>query len=110
MIYALSGGLGSLDRPLTHADLAVDSPYNTYRYAGLPPTPISMPSLAAIQAVLHPMLSDDLYFVADGTGGHAFARTDAGQQRHVARWRQIEQNRAVTPTRSPGAGTNTPGL
>ncbi|MDQ2763994.1 MAG: endolytic transglycosylase MltG, partial [Pseudomonadota bacterium] len=69
VIYAVSGGLGALDRPLSHADLAVDSPYNTYRHAGLPPTPISMPSLAAIQAVLHPMLSDDLYFVADGTGG-----------------------------------------
>lgn len=113
VIYAVSGGLGALDRPLSHADLALDSPYNTYRYAGLPPTPISMPSLAAIQAVLHPMISDDLYFVADGTGGHVFARTDAEQQRNVARWRQIERKR-VTPSpaipgQSPGAGTRTPG-
>lgn len=95
--YAVTGGLGALDRPLTRADLDVDNPYNTYRNAGLPPGPIAMPSLAAIQAVMHPLESDDLYFVADGTGGHAFARTDAEHRQNVARWRQIGQGRTAAP-------------
>ena len=93
--YAVTGGLGGLDRPLTRADLDIDSPYNTYRYAGLPPGPIAMPSLAAIEAVMHPLASDDLYFVADGTGGHAFARTEDEHRQNVARWRQVERARAV---------------
>ena len=91
--YAVTGGLGGLDRPLTRADLDLDSPYNTYRYAGLPPGPIAMPSLAAIEAVVHPLGSEDLYFVADGTGGHAFARTEDEHRQNVARWRQIERTR-----------------
>ncbi len=93
--YAVTGGLGGLDRPLTRADLDIDSPYNTYRYAGLPPGPIAMPSLAALQAALHPLASDDLYFVADGTGGHAFARTEDEHRQNVARWRQVERARAA---------------
>lgn len=95
VIYAVTGGEGSLDRKLTHADLELDSPYNTYRYAGLPPGPIAMPSLAAIEAVVHPLESNDLYFVADGTGGHAFARTDDEHRQNVARWRQIERARVA---------------
>jgi UPF0755 protein len=95
VIYAVTGGQGSLDRKLTRADLELDSPYNTYRYAGLPPGPIAMPSLAAIEAVVHPLGSDDLYFVADGTGGHAFARTNDEQRQNVTRWRQIERARAA---------------
>ncbi len=91
--YAVTGGLGGLDRPLTRADLEIDSPYNTYRYAGLPPGPIAMPSLSAIQAVMHPLTTDDLYFVADGTGGHAFARTEDEHRQNVTRWRQIERAR-----------------
>lgn len=85
--YAADGGAGPLDRKLTRADLERDGPYNTYRNAGLPPTPIDSPGLASLQAVLHPLPSDDLYFVADGSGGHAFARTLATQDRNVARWR-----------------------
>ncbi len=87
VIYAASAGRGGLNRPLSRGDLAQDSPYNTYRVHGLPPGPIDSPGLAALQAVVHPAQSSDLYFVADGTGGHAFARTLAEHQQNVARWR-----------------------
>ncbi|MBN8871268.1 MAG: endolytic transglycosylase MltG [Rhodospirillales bacterium] len=89
VVYAASGGLGVLDRKLSRADLDRDDPYNTYRIAGLPPGPIASPGLATLQAVLHPATSDDLYFVADGTGGHVFARTLEAHARNVAAWRAL---------------------
>jgi UPF0755 protein len=89
--YAASDGTGSLDRPLTRADLDDPDPYNTYRHAGLPPGPICAPGLASIQAVLHPADSDALYFVADGNGTHAFARTAAEHDRNVAKWRALNR-------------------
>ena len=70
-----------------------DNSYNTYQIDGLPPTPIAHPGRAAIAAVLNPMQTDDLYFVADGTGGHVFAPTLAEHQRNVANWRRIERER-----------------
>lgn len=85
--YAASNGSGVLDHKLTRGELERDDPFNTYRRAGLPPTPIDSPGMASIQAVLHPAVSDDLYFVADGGGGHVFARTLEAQDRNVARWR-----------------------
>ncbi|MGA3397715.1 MAG: endolytic transglycosylase MltG [Acetobacteraceae bacterium] len=85
--YAASGGAGVLDHKLTRGDLEQDDPFNTYRRTGLPPTPIDSPGMASIRAVLHPAESDDLYFVADGTGGHIFARTLEAQNRNVARSR-----------------------
>jgi UPF0755 protein len=85
--YAASGGAGVLDRKLTRDDLERDDPFNTYRRAGLPPTPIDSPGMASIQAVLHPAAGNDLYFVADGSGGHVFARTLEAQDRNVARSR-----------------------
>jgi UPF0755 protein len=94
VIYAASNGAGVLDHLLTKAELRVDSPYNTYRYAGLPPGPICSPGRDAIEAVLHPAASDDLYFVADGTGGHAFSRDFAAHDAAVARWRGLNETKS----------------
>ncbi len=89
VVYALTGGAGPLDRRLKTADLEVDSPYNTYREYGLPPGPIALAGEDSLRAVLHPADTDELYFVADGTGGHAFAKTLAGHQVNVRRWRRM---------------------
>lgn len=91
--YALShgdGGNGSARAPLSRNDLQFDHPYNTYRYGGLPPGPIANPGRAALEAVLNPLQTDEFYFVADGSGGHAFARSLAEHNRNVARWRAIQ--------------------
>ncbi|RKK05099.1 endolytic transglycosylase MltG [Pseudoroseomonas wenyumeiae] len=92
--YAAADG-APLDRPLTRADLDREHPFNTYRVRGLPPGPIASPGEKSLEAVLHPAESDDIYFVADGSGGHAFARTLEEHNRNVARWRQIERQRAA---------------
>jgi UPF0755 protein len=90
--YAAADG-GVLDRPLTRADLDRDHPFNTYRTRGLPPGPIASPGRDSLRAVLNPEATEFLYFVADGTGGHAFGRTLEEHNRNVARWREIERQR-----------------
>lgn len=89
IIYALSQGKGSIDRALTRADWKLDSPYNTYMVDGLPAGPIANPGLLSLQAVLKPETNRYLYFVADGTGGHAFAETLDQHNRNVAQWRRV---------------------
>ncbi|RAU22369.1 endolytic transglycosylase MltG [Paramagnetospirillum kuznetsovii] len=91
VIYGLSDGMGELDRGLTRDDLMTKHAWNTYVIDGLPATPIANPGRASLEAVLHPAKSDDLYFVADGTGGHAFARTLDEHNANVANWRKIEK-------------------
>lgn len=88
--YAANGGNGPLARPLTRSDLAYDNPYNTYVAPGLPPAPICSPGVAALDAVAHPAVSDALYFVADGSGGHVFAVTLEAHERNVERYRKLE--------------------
>lgn len=103
VIYGASGGAGTLDRPLSKADLAAPNTHNTYVIDGLPPSPIANPGAAAIRAVLQPADADDLYFVADGSGGHVFAKTLAEHNRNVAKWRQIErqQRQNGAPEKAP---------
>lgn len=91
VIYGMAPGVGRLDRPLRRADLQVPTPWNTYTIDGLPPTPIANPGRASLAAALDPLETRDLYFVADGSGGHAFARTLEEHNRNVARWRQIQR-------------------
>ena len=91
-IYGISQGR-PLGRGITRAELAAATPYNTYQVAGLPPTPIANPGRAALEAVLNPPQTNELFFVANGQGGHAFAATFAEHARNVARWRVIERQR-----------------
>ena len=100
VIYGLTEGEGQLGRELNRRDWEHDSAYNTYQIDGLPPGPIGNPGRAAIEAVLNPAAVDYLYFVADGSGGHAFARTLDEHNRNVAQWRRIkngERPQSVPP-------------
>ncbi len=93
VVYGITQGAGPLGRGLTRKELRQATPYNTYLIAGLPPGPICNPGRAALEATAHPEKTDELYFVADGTGGHAFAKTLAEHNRNVAKWRKIERER-----------------
>jgi len=91
VIYAVTKGEKDLERALTYRDLAIDSPYNTYKYEGLPPTPICSPGKAAIMATAHPDKTPYLYFVASGNGGHNFARTLSEHNANVRKWRALNK-------------------
>jgi UPF0755 protein len=94
VIYGVSKGR-PLGRGILASELARETPWNTYRRIGLPPTPIANPGRDALAAVLNPPATDELFFVADGTGGHAFAVTYAEHNANVQRWRAIERQRAA---------------
>ncbi|MBY0532977.1 MAG: endolytic transglycosylase MltG [Xanthobacteraceae bacterium] len=91
IIYGLVGGKGSLGRSLTRADVDQSTPYNTYTINGLPPGPIANPGRASLEAVANPSRTKELYFVADGTGGHVFAETYEQHLKNVARWRDFQK-------------------
>jgi UPF0755 protein len=92
VIYAVTRGK-PLGRRILKSELHSDNGYNTYRHSGLPDGPIANPGKASIEAVLHPAQTRALYFVADGTGGHAFAETLAEQNANVAKWYAIRRQR-----------------
>ncbi len=91
IVYGLVGGKGTLGRPIQHAEVEQPTPYNTYVINGLPPGPITNPGRASLEAVANPSHTQDLYFVADGTGGHVFSQTLEQHARNVQRWREIRK-------------------
>jgi len=103
-LYGVYGGAGKPPgTPVTQSAKESDTPYNTYKIKGLPPGPIANPGLDALKAVARPAASDHLYFVADGTGGHVFAKTLDEHNRNVQRWRQIEARQQGAAGQAPGA-------
>jgi UPF0755 protein len=97
IIYGLVGGKGTLGRGILATEVRQPTPYNTYVINGLPPGPIANPGRAAMEATANPSRTRDIFFVADGTGGHAFAETLEQHNRNVARWRQIERGDNTSP-------------
>ncbi len=100
VIYGVTGGRGALGRGLRQSELRARTDYNTYVIDGLPPTPIANPGRLSIEAALNPDTTSYLFFVADGTGGHAFAETLEQHNENVARWREIEAERAASEPES----------
>jgi len=117
IIYGLVGGKGSLGRPIMKSEIEQPTPYNTYIIDGLPPGPIANPGRASLEAAANPARTKEVYFVADGTGGHAFSDNYEQHQKNVARLRIIEQQvnptppppPANTPVRPPPRGGNRSG-
>jgi len=96
IIYGLFGGAGKpSDRPIFKSDIEKPTPYNTYVINGLPPAPIANPGKAALEAVANPLATEDLYFVADGTGGHVFSKTLQEHNANVRKWRNVEQQNSA---------------
>jgi peptidoglycan lytic transglycosylase G len=110
IIYGLVGGKGTLGRPIKRSEIQQPSPYNTYVIEGLPPGPIANPGRASLEAAANPARTRDLYFVADGTGGHAFSDSYDQHQKNVAKLRAMEkqiQNDTVEPAEdTPPAAAN----
>jgi len=102
VIYGITKGQGVLNRGLRQSELRARTPYNTYVIDGLPPTPIANPGRASIEAALNPATTDFIFFVADGTGGHAFATNLDDHNRNVALWREIEARQAAEAAAGEG--------
>ena len=116
IIYGITKGK-KLGRPIRKSEIAAKTPWNTYQIDGLPPTPIANPGRASIEAVLNPASTDDIYFVADGSGGHVFSATLEGHNRNVRKWRalnavrraeekQKQKTAAESAAREPAAATD----
>ena len=104
VIYGVTKGQGALGRGLRQSELRRETPYNTYVIPGLPPGPIANPGALSIEAALHPDSTKYLFFVADGTGGHAFAETLAEHNENVAKWREIEAQQGADAPAVPAEG------
>jgi UPF0755 protein len=107
IIYGLVGGKGALGRPIMRSEIERPTPYNTYVINGLPPGPFANPGRASLEAAVNPARTKELYFVADGTGGHAFADNYEQHQKNVARLRAIEQGQQETAVPAAPASTST---
>ncbi|MBC7586097.1 MAG: endolytic transglycosylase MltG, partial [Tardiphaga sp.] len=106
IIYGIVGGKGTLGRPIKRSEITQPSPYNTYVVDGLPPGPIANPGRASLEATANPARTRDLFFVADGTGGHTFTETYDAHQKNVVKLRAMEkalQNDAVEPPEDAAA-------
>ena len=106
IIYGLVGGKGTLGRPIKRSEITQPSPYNTYVIEGLPPGPIANPGRASLEAAANPARTRDLFFVADGSGGHTFTETYDQHQKNVAKLRVLEkqiQNDTVEPAEEAAA-------
>jgi UPF0755 protein len=101
IIYGLTRGR-PLGRGILLSELQRQTPYNTYLIDGLPPTPIANPGRASLVAVLNPPKTNELYFVADGSGGHVFASTYEEHERNVTKWRQVERAKAAKTASAGG--------
>ncbi len=111
IIYGLVGGKGTLGRPIKRSEITQPSPYNTYVIEGLPPGPIANPGRASLEATANPARTRDLFFVADGSGGHSFSETYDQHQKNVAKWRSVEKQQQIDTVESgdePPTGTPAP--
>jgi UPF0755 protein len=112
IIYGLTGGKGSLGHPITKSEKEQSNPYNTYQIDGLPPGPIANPGRASLEAVATPARTKELYFVADGNGGHTFSESYDQHLKNVAKLREVEkvkaQAAAPAPATAPAADPATP--
>ncbi|MBV9953779.1 MAG: endolytic transglycosylase MltG [Pseudolabrys sp.] len=108
IIYGLTGGKGSLGRPIQKNEIDQATPYNTYVIDGLPPGPISNPGRASLEAAANPARTKELYFVADGTGGHVFSERYDDHQKNVGKLRALERSGTAIPTAPPAPSTPAP--
>jgi UPF0755 protein len=107
IIYGLTGGKGALGRPIMKSEIEQATPYNTYVIDGLPPGPIANPGKASLEATANPARTKELYFVADGTGGHVFSDTYAEHQKNVAKLRALEKANGAAPATDPATSSTT---